>query len=109
RIKPRSRGALTKGRYFAGICIERGVGSVEEPKGISAWRKAAWPDIRKLGRVLVRFALGRLFFLLSLLRVGCSEVLVSISAVSARRLLPLGRLFHCCGILCCSYLQAFFG
>jgi uncharacterized membrane protein YphA (DoxX/SURF4 family) len=34
---------------------------VEEQKVISARRKAAWPDIRKLARVLVRIALGGLF------------------------------------------------
>ena len=34
---------------------------MEEQRVISAWRKAAWPDIRKLGRVLVRIALGALF------------------------------------------------
>src|SRR6266849_4511270 len=61
RIKSRSREALTSRRYFAGICIERGLGSVEEQRVNGAWRKAAWPDIRKLGRLLVRIALGALF------------------------------------------------
>ena len=34
---------------------------MEEQRVISARRKAAWPDIRKLARVLVRIALGGLF------------------------------------------------
>jgi putative oxidoreductase len=34
---------------------------VEEERVISARRKAAWPDIRKFARVLVRIALGGLF------------------------------------------------
>ena len=34
---------------------------MEEQKVIGARRKAAWPDIRKLARVLVRVALGGLF------------------------------------------------
>jgi putative oxidoreductase len=34
---------------------------VEEERVISARRKAAWPDIRKFSRVLVRIALGGLF------------------------------------------------
>ena len=34
---------------------------MEEQKVIGARRKAAWSDIRKLARVLVRFALGGLF------------------------------------------------
>jgi putative oxidoreductase len=34
---------------------------LEEQKVNRAWRKAAWPDVRKLGRILVRIALGALF------------------------------------------------
>jgi putative oxidoreductase len=34
---------------------------VEKQRVISAWRKVAWRDIRKLGRLLVRIALGVLF------------------------------------------------
>ena len=34
---------------------------MEEQKVNRVWRKAAWPGVRKLGRTLVRIALGALF------------------------------------------------
>jgi putative oxidoreductase len=37
------------------------MGSVEKQKVNSPWRKVGWADIRKLGYVLIRIALGSLF------------------------------------------------